>query len=361
MAESNAPDHQIRHMDPPAIRTTDGFIALLNLRAQIDGLERQARLIGLPNDRRADLIDLISLRGQLLGLIADYERANDLAEQFVLDAPAEGMAYVSRARTRGTFHRFEESLADLDRAEQLGTDPSSLVSERASALCETGQAERALALIQAAADRSPDVSTLGTLAVLYAECGELAVADATFAQAATQYRGVSPFPIAMLDFQRGRMWLEQEEPNLGRLWLEAACTRLPAYAPAQGHLAQVEAEVGEYESALARLRPLATSSDDPDYTAQLARILDDTGESAEAEHWRHVTARRYDMLVNRHPAAFADHAAEFWLSAGHDPFRAVGLATQNLRCRPTRRARMLLQRALDQATRCRRGPASDGY
>lgn len=356
---SNAPDLQIRNMAAPAIPTTNGAIALLNLRAQIDGLERQARVTGLPNDRRADLIDLLSLRGHLLGLIADYERANVLAEQFVLDAPAEGMAYVSRARTRATFHRFEESLADLDCAELLGIDPSSLVSERASGLRETGQAERALALIQAAADRCRDGSTLGTLAVLYAEFGELAMADATFAQAGAQYRGVSPFPIAMLDFQRGRMWLEQDEPNLGHLWLDAACTRLPAYAPVQGHLAQIEAELSEYDPALARLRPLATSSDDPDYTAQLARVLEDTGGTVEAEHWRHVTARRYDALVNHHPAAFADHAAEFWLGAGHDPFRAVDLATQNLRYRPTRRARMLLQRALDQATAAGRSPAAN--
>ena len=254
-------------MVAPAIRTTNGAIVLLNLRAQIDGLERQARDIGLPSDRRADLIDLISLSGHLFGRITDFERANVLAEQFVLDASAEGMAYVSRARTRATFHRFDESLADLDRAEQLGITPSSLVSERASALCEKGQADRALALIQAAVDRRLDESTLGTLALLYAEFGELALADATFARAGAQYRGVSPFPIAMLDFQRGRMWLEWEEPNLGRLWLDAACTRLPAYAPAQGHLAKVEAELGEYEPALARLRSLATSSDDPDYTA----------------------------------------------------------------------------------------------
>lgn len=333
---------------------TNGAIALVNLRAQIVGLERQARITSLPNARRADLIDLLLLRGHLLGLIADYERANVLAEQFVLDEPFEGMAYVSRARTRATFHRFKESLADLDRAEHLGIDPASLVSDRATALHETGQAERALALLQAAAGRRPDESTLRTLAGLYAEFGELSLADATFGQAGAQHRGVSPFPIAMLGFQRGRMWLEQEETNLARRWLDAACARLPAYVPAQGHLAQVEAKLGEYEPALARLRPLATSSDDPDYTAQLARILEDLGETVEAEHWQQVTVGRYDALVDRHPAAFADHAAEFWLGAGHDPFRAVSLAAQNLSYRPTPRARRLMQRARDQATEYRR-------
>ena len=52
---------------------------------------------------------------------------------------------------------------------------------------------------------------------------------------------------------------------------------MPAYAQAQGHLAEVEAELGEIDSAISRLHSLAASSDDPDYAAQLARILGDVG------------------------------------------------------------------------------------
>ena len=50
---------------------------------------------------------------------------------------------------------------------------------------------------------------------------------------------------------------------------EAALRVLPAYAAAQGHLAEVEAELGEIESAVDRLNSLAVSSDDPDYAGQL--------------------------------------------------------------------------------------------
>ena len=202
MPSPNVADFQIRHTVASETRTTDAVIALLNLRAQIDGLERQASVAILSTYRRADLVELISLRGHLLGQIADYERADELAEQLVLDAPTEGMAYVSRARTRATFHGFAESLADLDRAAQLGIDPESLVSDRASALHETGRSDEALALLETVADRRPDGSTLGTLAVLYAERGERAIADDTFGRARARCRGVSPFPIAMLDFQR---------------------------------------------------------------------------------------------------------------------------------------------------------------
>ena len=67
---------------------------------------------------------------------------------------------------------------------------------------------------------------------------------------------------------------------------EAALRRVPAYAPARGHLAEVEAELGEIDSAISRLHSLAVSSDDPDYAAQLARILGDAGRDGESRHWR---------------------------------------------------------------------------
>jgi hypothetical protein len=52
----------------------------------------------------------------------------------------------------------------------------------------------------------------------------------------------------------------------------------------------------------------------------------------------------------RHPEAYADHAAEFWLTVGGDPRRALRLAQQNLARRPTPRAQALVTRALGQAS-----------
>ena len=88
---------------------------------------------------------------------------------------------------------------------------------------------------------------------------------------------VSPFPLAQLDFRRALMWLAEGDLARARNWLVAAHRRLPEYAPAQGHLAEVEAALGETDSAIARLRPLTLTSDDPDYAAQLARILGEVG------------------------------------------------------------------------------------
>jgi hypothetical protein len=142
------------------------------------------------------------------------------------------------------------------------------------------------------------------------------------------------------------MWWRAGHPLRARDWFDASWRRLPAYAQAEGHLAEAEAELGDREGAIARLRRLAGESDDPDYAAQLARILDADGDAAEADRWRVRAEKRYDELVRRHPAAFADHAAEFWSSAGRDPQRAVRLAKLNLEVRDTPRARALLSRAI---------------
>ena len=196
-----------------------------------------------------------------------------------------------------------------------------------------------------AVNRRADFASLAALASLCAESGEVARAEQLFDESRDRYRGVSPIPLAQLHFQRATMWLAQGNLPRGRSWLDAAHRRLPAYAPAQGHLAEVEAALGETDSAIARLHPLTISSDDPDYPAQLARILTEVGRPQEAREWRARAATRYDELVARHPEAFADHAAEFWLDVGADPHRALSLARRNLEVRQTPRAHELLARA----------------
>jgi tetratricopeptide (TPR) repeat protein len=185
------------------------------------------------------------------------------------------------------------------------------------------------------------------LAGFWAERGNTETAQHFYLDSLRSYRGVSPFPLALLDFQLGLMWMRQDRLNEARTCFRAAVRRVPAYAAAQGHLAEVDADLGETEAAIGRLIPLASSSDDPDYAAQLARILGGIGRGEESIAWHRIAASRYDELTTDHPAAFADHAAEFWLGAGNDPPKALRLAEFNLRVRQTHRAYDLLAQALD--------------
>jgi tetratricopeptide (TPR) repeat protein len=293
-----------------------------NLQAQIDGLA--AQLAGARSSRapavaeRARLVDLLILRGEVLGRIADYECAAELALVLVRDAPDHGAACLARARTRATFHRFAEALADLDAAGRCGAGQATLDAERAAILQAVGCYAEARVLRRDAAERRPDFTTLGALAVLEAERGEVAQAERLFTEARRRYRGVSPFPVASLDFRRGLMWLGERDLPAARAWFDAAVGRVPAYAPALGHLAEVDAALGAGDTAIDRLRPLAASSDDPHYAASLAGVLSDAGHPQEAENWRISAATRYDELMLRHPEAFVDHASDFWLTVGGD-------------------------------------------
>lgn len=324
---------------------TNGGLAMINLQAQIEAHERRAD--GLESVRnQAEFIELIALQGHVLGRIADYELAEEMAERLLRYAPGDGTAFVARAGARSRFHRFTDALADLDQAERFGADTDAVDRERAAIFQAIGKYECAFTMYLGAAGCRSDFNSLGALATLHAERGEIAAAEQFFNESQSHYRGVSPIPVALLDFQRGLMWMRHGDLHRAHTWFETAVHLLPAYVTAQGHLAELEAALGERDCAIARLLPLTKSSDDPDYAASLARILGEAGRVAGARGWRNKAVARYDELMECHPEAFADHAAEFWLEAGNDPDRAVKLAKMNLEVRQTPRAHDLLTRAV---------------
>jgi tetratricopeptide (TPR) repeat protein len=217
--------------------------------------------------------------------------------------------------------------------------------ERAAVFQGLGRYDEALTIREEAARRSPSFESLGALTTLSADRGDTERAVWLLAESTRRYRGISPLPLATLNFQLGVMWMREGDFDRARDLLTAARRYVAAYVPAQGHLAEVEAELGNAESAVALLCPLATISDDPDYAGQLARILADLGSTEEARYWRQHAAERYDELIALHPEAFADHAADFWLGVG-EPQKALRLAQVNFATRETPRARALLSRAV---------------
>ena len=330
-------------------RTTDGAIALGNLDAQIAGLER--RDARLPARVRAQLVDLLSARAQFTGSVADRERALDVAEALVAAQPDDPALRLARARGRAGLHHFAAALADVEAAARLGAPPAVVAAARAGVLQGLGRYDEALALRRAAADAAPTAETLGALAALQAERGEVEAAAATFARARDAYRDVSPFTVAWLLFDEGLMWMRHDRPERARALFAEAHRRLPGYGAAACHLAEVEAELGDVAAAVALLEPLAARSEDPDPAAQLARILAARGDADGARRWGERARGRYDELLARHPDAFADHGAEFYLAAGADPQRGLALAEHNLAVRQTAGAYDLLLDAAEAAGR----------
>src|SRR5262249_50425852 len=154
-------------------------------------------------------------------------------------------------------------LDDLDRAERLSPKDTAVNHERAGILQALGRFNEALVTHEGAGDRRGDFEKAAALAGLWAERGETGTAQRYYLESLRSYRRVSPFPGARLDFQRGTMWRRHGGRKEARKCWEAAIRRVPAYAAAHGHLAEVQAALGEPEAAIVRINPLAVSSDDP--------------------------------------------------------------------------------------------------
>jgi hypothetical protein len=288
------------------------------------------------------LIGLLGRRGHVRGRIADLERAAALGEQLVAARPADGAAYLLRAGTRATFHRFREARADLAAAARRGARGAALAAAAATLDQAEGRLDEALAARARLARERPSLAALAAEAAVLGERGDLAAAERRFAAARRAPADVSPFPVAWLELQQGLLWQRQGRAAHARPCFAAAVARVPGYAPAVSHLAAVEAALGARARAIALLRPLAAASDDPAYAGELAALLRADGAGAEAARLAAQARARYATLLARHPAAFADHAARFYLAAGDDAARALALARLNLAARPTAEAHELV-------------------
>jgi tetratricopeptide (TPR) repeat protein len=329
-------------LTPRELPTTDGAIALSNLAGQIAKLE-----IGVEEGRESPtaLVELLVLRGQVLGRIDEYEKADRVASRAVAKDPRDPRAYLARAKSGMAFHRFLEVRRDLDEAERQGAEPAAIETGRAAVLQATGEFDLALEIRKRQSATQPGILTLGAQASLLAERGDVDDAERFFVEAIRAYRDVSPFPVSWIDFQEGMMWMRAGDLERARDFFAAVLERLPRHAPAAANLGWFEAALGHRERAIALLRGVAATSDDPEAAGLLAQVLQYAGQGAEAARFRGLAAARYDDLVGRHPEAFADHAARFWLGPGADPHKAWALARRNLANRKTPAAYVLLVQA----------------
>jgi tetratricopeptide (TPR) repeat protein len=336
-----APAAKLAASAPAERRTTSGAIAADNLDAQIVGLERAHAAPDHELGHTLGLVGAVGARGHYLGRVVDLERADRLAEEAVASAPRDPAALLARAGTRAALHRFAEARADLDAAAAVGAGPEKLARARATLSLALGHISAALPVFEQQAAAAPSIDSLGTLAAVYGQLGRTDEAHARFAAALAAYRDVSPFPVAWLEFEEGQMWEREGQLARARALYASAHARLPVYEHATAHLAGLLAEEGERAAAIALLAPLLASSDDPEIPAQLATLYTAEGRRGDAAAMLGRARQGYDERLARHPEAFADHAARFFMGVGGDPGRARTLARANLERRQSEPAYQL--------------------
>ena len=327
---------------PKAKRTNDGARAQRNLEAELRSLAAQNERRMLDRSRMARYIGLSLGRAEFFGVVSEYDRALAVTARFVAAKPELANAHLLRAQVLARVHRFSEAELALTKATELGASEARVAATRIPILSATRHLDEALALHDSFPPSGADALALGGRALLHVERGDTEAAVAAMEHALAQQRGISPFPVAWTYMQLGLMWQREGQTARARDHFEAAIERLPGYAPARGHLAAIEAERGNTARAIELVTPLVESSGDPEYAGQLSQWLAD----APAAQMLERAKTGYNALTQRHPAAFADHAATFWQGPGADPARAHQLALHNLTVRPTDAA---FQLALDTA------------
>jgi tetratricopeptide (TPR) repeat protein len=322
---------------PPA---TDGEIAAINLQsARRRAWDRFGQDAGVPGAVEA-VVDLERLAAQFLGDLDALDRLEALAAQFARVDDSARAALV-HAEVTSTVHRFDDARRHLARAARLG-GPREAIERHVLTIDQACGVELDAVLarrrhIAAASGRLEDLVPLG--AVL-ADLERFIEADAVYRQAFDSYDDVSPFPLAWVCFQLGMLWGELvpvPEVNRAALWYRRALVYLPGYVKARVHLAEICAAQNRAGEAEALLLP-ALSSRDPDVEWRLADVLTAQARAREAQTQLDSARLGFEALLDRHPLAFADHAAEFYAGSGNNCRRALELARMNVANRPTRRA-----------------------
>ena len=327
-------------LDHPCPSATDGEIAAINLESARRGAwARFAQDARLPGAAEA-VVDKELLAAQFLGDLDALDRLETLASQFARVDDSFRAAFV-QAEVASTAHRFDDARGHLARAALMGGPREEIERQTLTIDQACGvELDAVLAARRRIASASGRLEDLVPLAAVLADLDRFAEADAVYQRALYSYDDVSPFPLAWACFQLGMLWAElvpEPDLRLAAVWYRRAIAYLPGYVKARVHLAEIYASQDRTDEAEDLLMSVLSSSD-PEVRWRLADVLMAQERFAKAETLLDAARVGFDKLLERHPLAFADHAAEFYAGSGNDLRRALELAQVNVRNRPTRRA-----------------------
>jgi tetratricopeptide (TPR) repeat protein len=322
-------------------RATAGDLAVLNLKSS---LERSWHVLTRWPDRPGTaerIVEEEQRRVQFLGDVTALDRLAELSSKLWCNSPVSADTHLIAAQVASILHCFADAKAHLAKAEAYGA--SQRISGRMRLTLEQALGVNLDALLVARrelAETSGTLEDLVPLGSLLADIGAFEEADRTYERAIQQYRGVSPFALAWVCFLLGVLWgdiVPRPDASRAAHWYRQALKYLPAYTHARVHLAVIQLDAGKLGAAQALLLPVVASGD-PEVRWRLAQVLVAQARTGEAALQREAARLAFESLLERHELAFADHAAEFYLTSGVNPARALDLACINLANRPTLRA-----------------------
>ncbi len=311
-------------------RTTSADIYFGNLDARIQSLE--SRVAAGHGDRAEALAGQLYHRYKLRGRLADSDRATALLTERADAGWLTPSGMVLYAIALSGQHRFDEAEAWLARAREAGAKPEELRDVQADIVVARGDYARLAPELATSAQPIPDFYALAHRADLRLLQGDLKGAERHYLAAQTQYNDSNPVPLAWLHTQMGIAYLRFGEIENARRFFAAAVDRLPGYTLAEEHLAECETLLGDYDTARARYERVIATSDNPEYIAALSDLERRAGNPERAAALAAEAEAGYDALLKTAPAAYSQHAAEFYVERGK-PERAYALAKANAEVR----------------------------
>jgi hypothetical protein len=315
---------------PGRPRTTSWIIAGGNLDGQIDDRVRR----NPPEaDQQSFLAQLYLERATFLANVDDYEKADAIGAQLVKSYPKDPVAHLAHASTLGALHKFDAQAKELDEAVALKASRSRIAESRASLLMAQGRYDEAQKLF---APVGPD-STPTALIMSAVLAGRMQKADESerlFERARAAIVDVSPFLVAWMDFERASLLEGRGMEKQARAYYLEALEAIPVYVHAAVHAATTDTP----ERAIERLEALRKVTTDPELLSALGDAHKRAKHDAEAKKATDAAHARYTELLAKHPEAYGDHAARFYLASGNDPKKALDLAEKNAKNRATEEA-----------------------
>lgn len=310
---------------PELPKSDPGDAVMRGLDAEIDRMASEKKDVAL--------VELLLQRASIRGWLEDYSRALSVARTAVEKQPTDHGALAALAKAQLAVHLFADARVTIAK---LGPGSAARDELQTSLDQATGNLDATLAARKKRVEMFADAASVTLLAATLAEAGKPRDGIALIDTAAKQLRSNTPQYLAWLLFQWGLLYEQSGETAAARDFYAEAHRRLPMHVEVTTHLVEALASIGDLRGARALLE--STKTDNPRHPAYYALDAAMSGTSDNIKAARDA----WETYLKAFPAAFADHAARFYMGAGNDSKRALELARINLVARDTPAARGLV-------------------
>ncbi|WP_330660337.1 tetratricopeptide repeat protein [Erythrobacter sp.] len=294
------------------------------------------------------LASALHLRGQLTGRHEDLAAALESADRARTLAPEAGGPILSRSLIAMSLHRGDIAADEVPRIDGFAVPASAPELSEAEAIrgdvaLYGGDYTRAFARYEAAEDLAASLGTKVRMADWHRHHGRFDKARAILLEGLETHKP-SPWIEASIQLQLGAIELQRGDWEGAQAHFAKADRTFPGWWLARAHLGQMAATRGEFAAAERFYLEAMEGTKRPSVMDALVAVYEAQGRTEDARALSERAGGLWKARVASHPAAYADHAFEAYLSDG-DSAMAWQLARVNYQARPYGDGRIGLARA----------------